>query len=257
MDNNSVFNFGKIRASWAKVGKDTAPYSTNTSLWPVGSYLNGMVSLGNSWTRGNPYLKPEMTKSTEIGVELHFFNSRLRMDYAYYTNDSENQILMPRGPQSTGYIFCSFNAGNVRNKGMELSITGTPIQTKDWTWETGINLAGNRGKLEGLLDGMDIMYLTDVQYGTAKAASFSGGNFMAIAGSRHQVVTKQEDAEGNPIDNPNIDPYLGRTVLGADMMPLTDGTTYEVGNREPKFTGGWENGAGEVNFCLTVENGIK
>lgn len=252
MDNNSVFNFGKIRASWAKVGKDTAPYSTNTSLWPVGSYLNGLVSLGNSWTRGNPYLKPEMTKSTEIGLELHFFNSRLRMDYAYYTNDSENQILSPRGPQSTGYIFCSFNAGNVRNKGMELSITGTPIQTKDWTWETGINMAGNRGKLEGLLEGMDIMYVTDVQYGTAKAASFSGGNFMAIAGTRHQVVKKQEDANGNPVDNPNIDPYLGRTILGKDMMPLTDGTTYEVGNREPKFTGGWNNTLRYKNFTFNM-----
>lgn len=240
MDTNSVLNFGKIRASWAKVGKDTAPYATNTNLWPVATYLNGMVSLGNSWTRGNPYLKPEMTKSTEIGLELHFFNSRLRMDYAYYTNDSENQILSPRGPQSTGYIFCSFNAGNVRNKGMELSISGTPIQTRDWTWETGINLAGNRGKLEGLLEGMDIMYLTDVQYASAKAASFSGGNFMAIAGSKLQTVTDESS------------PYYGKTILGKDMMPLVDATTYAVGNREPKFTGGWNNTLTYKNFTFNM-----
>lgn len=252
MDNSSVLNFGKIRASWAKVGKDTSPYATNTNLWPVATYLNGMVSLGNSWTRGNPYLKPEMTKSTEVGLELHFFNSRLRMDYAYYTNDSENQILSPRGPQSTGYIFCSFNAGNVRNKGMELSISGTPIQTRDWTWETGINLAGNRGKLEGLLEGMDIMYVTDVQYGSAKAASFSGGDFMAIAGSSYQVVTKQKDENGNPVDNPNIDPYIGKTILDKDMMPLVDGTTIQVGNREPKFTGGWNNTVSYKNFTFNM-----
>ncbi len=236
MENNSVLNFGKIRASWAKVGKDTAPYATNTNLWPVGSFLGGTVGLANNWERGNPYLKPEMTKSTEIGLEMHFFNSRLKFDYAYYTNDSENQILSPRGPQSTGYIFCSFNAGNVRNKGMELSISGTPIQTKDWTWETGINLAGNRGKLEGLLPGMDIMYLTDVQYGSAKAASFSGGDFMAIAGSIYQKVVEDKD-KGITADNPHI----GKTILGKDMMPLTDGTSYQVGNREPKFTGGWNN----------------
>lgn len=247
MDNNSVLNFGKIRASWAKVGKDTNPYATSTSLWPVGSYLNGIVGLGNSWTRGNPYLKPEMTKSTEIGLELHFFNSRLRMDYAYYTNDSENQILMPRGPQSTGYIFCSFNAGNVRNKGMELSISGIPVQTRDWQWETGINLAGNRGKLEGLLPGMDIMYLTDVQYGTAKAASFSGGNFMAIAGSRYQTVQADEKL-GITADNPHI----GKTILDENMMPLTDATTYEVGNREPKFTGGWNNTLTYKNFTFNM-----
>lgn len=240
MPANHWFNFGKIRASWAKVGKDTAPYATNTSLWPVGTYLNGMVSLGNSWTRGNPYLKPEMTKSTEIGLELHFFNSRLRLDYAYYTNDSENQILSPRGPQSTGYIFCSFNAGNVRNKGMELSISGTPIATKDWRWETGINIAGNRGKLEGLLPGMDIMYVTDVQYGSAKAASFSGGDFMAIAGSQLQTV---EDKNS---------PHYGKTILGKDMMPLVDGDTYQVGNREPKFTGGWNNTLSYKNFTFNM-----
>ena len=96
-----ILTFGKIRVSWAKVGKDTGAYETNTALWPVGTYLNGKVGVGNSWTRGNPYLKPEMTKSTEFGIELSFFNNRLHLDYAYYTNDSYNQILSPRGPQST------------------------------------------------------------------------------------------------------------------------------------------------------------
>ena len=70
-----------------------------------GTYLDGTVGVGNTWTRGNDKLKPEMTKSTEIGVELSFFKNRLHIDYAYYTNDSYNQILAPRGPQSTGYIF--------------------------------------------------------------------------------------------------------------------------------------------------------
>lgn len=127
-----------------------------------------------------------MTKSTEIGIELSFFKNRLHIDYAYYTNDSYNQILSPRGPQSTGYIFCSINAGNVLNKGMELSISGTPIETKDLRWDVALNMAGNRGRLEGLPEGMDIMYVTDVQYAGAKAASFSGGNFMGISGGKWQ-----------------------------------------------------------------------
>lgn len=63
---------------------------------------------------------------------------------------------------------------------MELSISGTPLQKKDFTWETGINIAGNRGTMDGLPEGMEFMYVTDVQYGSAKAASISGGHFMAI-----------------------------------------------------------------------------
>ena len=218
-----VLNFGKIRASWAKVGKDTGAYETATALWPVGTYLDGVIGVGNSWTRGNPYLKPEMTKSTEVGLELSFFKNRLHIDYAYYTNDSYNQILSPRGPQSTGYIFCSINAGNVYNKGMELTISGTPIQTKDFTWDIGLNMAGNRGTLDGLPEGMDVMYVTDVQYAGAQAASFSGGDFMAVAGTEW----KRDDA--------------GNIILDKNGMPTYTTNLSAVGNRESSFTGGLNN----------------
>ena len=231
---NDIVNFGKLRVSWAKVGKDTGAYETNTALWPVHTYLGDVIGLGNSWTRGNPYLKPEMTKSTEIGLEMRFFNNRLRFDYAYYTNNSYNQILSPRGPQSTGYIFCSINAGNVYNKGMELSISGTPIQTKDFTWESGINIAGNRGTMDGLPEGMEFMYVTDVQYGSAKAASISGGNFMAITGT--------EWARNDE----------GKLILDKNGFPTEGTSTVEVGNREAKFTGGWNNTFTYKNFTFNM-----
>ncbi len=220
---DEVLSFGKIRASWAKVGKDTGPYETATALWPVGTFLNGLYGVGNNWQRGNPYLKPEMTKSTELGIELGFFQNRLHVDYAYYTNDSYNQILSPRGPQSTGYIFCSINAGNVYNKGMELSISGVPVQNKNLTWEVGLNVAGNRGTLDGLPSGMDVMYVTDVQYAGAQAASFNGGDFMAIAGTKF-----------NRNEN-------GQIILDANGMPTYSTKLQQIGNREAKFTGGLNN----------------
>jgi ferric enterobactin receptor len=220
---SDILTFGKIRASWAKVGKDTGAYETNTSLWPVGTYLSGLVGVGNTWSRGNPYLKPEMTKSTELGLELGFFNNRLHFDYAYYTNDSYNQILSPRGPQSTGYIFCSINAGNVYNKGMELSLSGTPIEKKDFRWDVALNIAGNRGTLKNLPNGLNVMYVTDVQYAGAQAASFNNGKFMAIAGTKWTRDNK------------------GNVVLDKNGMPTYTTTLQEVGNREPKFAGGFNN----------------
>ncbi len=229
-------SFGKVRASWAKVGKDTGAYETATYLWPVGTYLNGAVGLGNTWTRGNPYIKPEMSRSTEFGLELRFLQNRLKFDICYYNNKSYNQILSPRGPQSTGYIFCSINAGTVYNKGLEISLSGTPVQTKDFTWETGINVAGNRGTMEDLPAGMDIMYVTDVQYGSAKAATFSGGAFMGISGSKWD----RDDA--------------GNLILDKNGMPTEDKsqTTFQVGNREAKFTGGWNNTFTYKNFSLNM-----
>ena len=243
---DDILSFGKIRASWAKVGKDTGAYETATSLWPVGTYLGGLIGLGNSWERGNPYLKPEMTRSTELGVELSFFKNRLHIDYAYYTNDSFNQILSPRGPQSTGYIFCSINAGNVYNKGMELSISGTPIETRNFVWDVALNVAGNRGTLDGLPAGTDVMYVTDVQYGPAKAASYNGGNFMAIAGYKWNYV--------EPIEGTNANSqFYGKTILDGNGMPTYAASTYyAVGNREAKFAGGFNNTFTWKNLSLNM-----
>lgn len=243
---NDILTFGKVRASWAKVGKDTGAYETNTSLWPVGTYLGGKVGVGNSWTRGNPYLKPEMTKSTEVGVELGLLKNRLRVDYAYYTNDSYNQILSPRGPQSTGYIFCSINAGNVYNKGMELTISGTPIETKNLTWDMSLNIAGNRGTLDGLPAGMDVMYVTDVQYAGAQAASFNGGNFMAIAGTQWKRYKYDPKVEGS------VKEADGQIILDNNGMPTYSTALSEVGNREAKFSGGFNNTITWKNFSFNM-----
>ncbi|WP_321424260.1 SusC/RagA family TonB-linked outer membrane protein [uncultured Bacteroides sp.] len=221
---SDILSFGKIRASWAEVGKDTDPYATNTYLWDPRNYLGG-VGLINSWTRGNPYLVPEKTKSTELGFEIRLFKGRLGFDYTYYTNNSFNQIMTPRLSQTTGYILLKTNGGDIINKGMELSITGVPVQTKDFKWETTLNLSGNRGKVQNLLPGVDILYVTDVQVGNAKAASFNNGDFMAISGSKWS-----RDDSGNVI----LDWGTG--------MPTSDNlATYKVGNREPKLLGGLNN----------------
>lgn len=231
---NSIISYGKFRASYAKVGKDTSPYETATSLWPTGTYLLGKVGVGNYWQKGNAYLKPENTKSIELGLEMNFFNDKLRFDYAFYTNDSYDQILSPRGPQSTGYIFFSMNSGNVYNRGMELSISGTPVEKQDLRWDVGFNIAGNRGTLDNLPQGMDVMYVTDVQYAGAQAASFNGGKFMAIAGTEWK-----KDENGN-------------LILDKNGMPTYTTNLSEVGNREASFSGGLNNTLTWKNFSFNM-----
>jgi TonB-linked SusC/RagA family outer membrane protein len=238
---NDVFTFGKIRASWARVGKDATAYATNTYLNTIATVIGGGTGVGTSWSRGNSELKPETTESTEIGLELRFFKNRFKLDYAYYTNNTYDQIIAPRGAQSTGYIFCLQNCGNVYNKGMELTIGGTPIQTKDWEWETSLNVYGNRGKVKNLPDGTSIIYVTDVQYGGAKAASFDNGAFLGISGTRW----RRNDA--------------GQLVLDKNGMPqqsLDENGAAEsnvcVGNREPKFQGGWNNNVRYKNFSFNM-----
>lgn len=221
---NRVLSFGKVRASWARVGKDADPYVTNTYLDTPFVTIGGN-GLQNSWTRGNPNLIPETTESTEIGLEMRFFNGRLGLDWTYYTNKSYNQLLSPRTSQASGYIFMTTNAGDIENRGMELSISAMPILTKHFSWESTLNLSGNRGRVNNLLKGLNILYVTDVQVGNAKAASFNDGYFMGLSGSKW---ARDEN------DNLILDRKTG--------MPTSDNqTTYEIGNREPKFFGGFNN----------------
>ena len=225
-DRPEWLSFGKIRASWARVGKDASPYATSTYLNSVATMLGDMTGYGTSWTRGNPILKPETTESTEVGLEMRFFNNRLHFDYAFYTNNTYDQIISPRGPQSTGYIFCSQNMGDVYNKGMELTIGGTPVKTRDLSWESSINVYGNRGTVKHLPDGTKYLYVTDVQVGNVQAASYNDGPFMALSG-------------GEWLRNEN-----GDLVLDKNFMPQgaqSNSTQILVGNREPKFQGGWNN----------------
>ena len=252
---SSVLSFGKVRASWASVARGTAPYETNTYLNSPYYATNGGQALRNGWDRGNPYLLPEETETWEVGTELRFFNGRLSLDYTYYQSVSENQILTPRLSQATGYILLSVNAGNIQNKGMELQITGTPIKKKDFTWDIGLNISGNRGKLRELIDGVNVLYVTDVQIGNAKAASFNNGIFMGISGSKW---TRYEYDASNPNSDKSLDGKLilqniGRAGDPEVYVPRSDGnTTHKIGNREPKFFGGLNNTFTYKNLSLNV-----
>ena len=232
---SDVLSFGKIRASWAKVGKDTNPYELVTTLWPSLTFLGGL-GVGNHWQRGNPYLVPEMTSSFEVGLEARFFNGRFGLDYTYYSNNSSNLISAPRLSQATGYILLSTNVGNIINRGMELSLNVIPIDKRDFRWDMTLNLSGNRGTVKNLLKGQEILYVTDVQVGTAKAASFNttydeNGNilqkgvFNAISGTKFN-----RDSNGNII----LDANTGMPTYS------TSAAAY-VGNRESTFTGGFNN----------------
>ena len=237
---NNVLSFGKIRASWARVGKDADAYSLGYYMWPVATLNGGKYGMGNSWTGGSVGLKPEIQDSYELGLEMRFFNGRLGFDYTYYQSKTKDQICAPRLAQSTGYIFLTLNGGSVENKGMELSITGKPIVTRDFQWETTLNLSGNRGRLGDFIDGVDIFYVTDAQIGAAKAGSIpNGGYFLGLTGNKYETAQGPDGKMYNVID--------ASTGLYKDTQVETN----IVGNREPKLIGGFNNSFSYKNFNLS------
>lgn len=228
---SSILSFGKVRASWAQVGKDAPAYQTNTYLFGPEQTIGG--GFRNYWTRGNDLLKPETTTSTEFGTELRFLNGRLGLDVAYYINNSRDQILQPRVSNATAYILSFVNTGEIENRGVEVTVTANPVRKKDFRWDVMLNVSGNRGKVKSLPGALPILYVTDVQVGNAKAASFDGGTFMGLSGSKWQT-----------------DEETGKLLLDWNTgYPLTSAlTTTPVGNREPKLLGGLNNSFSYRNF---------
>jgi ferric enterobactin receptor len=228
---NTILSFGKLRASWARVGKDANPYATLTYVNPPIS-IGNFTGVGNQYYSGNPTLIPEIQTSWEIGGEFRFLNGRLGLDYTYYNSETQNQIGQPRLAQSGGFIFSTLNSGSVLNKGMEIQVTGKPIVQKDFSWDAMLNFSYNQGRLGAFIPGVAYFYPTDAQFGTVKAASIPNSYFLGMTG---QPYLHEVDSKGQEIANGRyqVDPSTGLYKLNANN-PV-------VGNREPDFIGGFNN----------------
>jgi TonB-linked SusC/RagA family outer membrane protein len=145
----SAISYAKLRFSWAQVGNDTRPYQTDKYYDRI--YGN---SFTNPSTLFNPDLKPEITSSYEGGIDVRFFRNRLGFDVSAYTNNSRNQIIgIPLDPV-TGYSNALINAGLINSKGVEVVITGKPVISKTFSWNTTLTWSMNRSYVKELAPGI-------------------------------------------------------------------------------------------------------
>jgi ferric enterobactin receptor len=243
MPRNNILSFGKVRASWARVGKDANAYATNTYVNPPIS-IGSFTGIGNQYSAGNPILIPEIQDSWEVGGEFRFLKGHIGLDYTYYHSQTKNQIGQPRLAQSGGFIFSTLNAGTVINNGMEIALTGKPIAQKDFGWDVTLNYSYNKGRLGAFIPGVAYFYPTDAQFGTIKAASIpNGGFFLGMTG---QPYLREVNAKGVEIPGGRyqVDPTTGFYKLN------TTGSAV-VGNREPDFIGGFNNTFRYKKFSLS------
>ena len=132
---NRILPYGKLRMSWAQVGSDTDPYQLGLvytkSKYTYPGYTIGYISNN---VIPNKDLKPTKTNSFEIGLETKFLNNRLGLDVTYYTQKSKNQIMSMATSWTSGYNYRLINAGEIDNRGVEITLNTRPVQTKDFAW---------------------------------------------------------------------------------------------------------------------------
>ena len=182
-------SFGKLRANYAEVG-NSAPfdflYDSFVVNTPIGS---ASTSVGN--IKKNPNLKPETTKSTEIGLEMKFLHNRLGFDAAYYKNNSVDQIFGVPVSTATGFTSKILNAGEIENKGIELSAYGSPISTEDFSWNINVNWSRNKNKVVSLEDGIENLQLGSFQGGVTLNARV-GQPYGVIQGTDYTFINGQK-----------------------------------------------------------------
>jgi TonB-linked SusC/RagA family outer membrane protein len=146
-DFGGILNFGKLRASWAKTSNElTSPYQTQVYYNLGNSYLGQPVgSFPTALPSG--LLKPFTTSEWEIGADLRFFGSRLNLDVAYYNKQTENEIMSAAYSIASGYTSGFVPNGSMKNTGLELLISGTPIRSKDFNWNVSFNFTSVKNEV--------------------------------------------------------------------------------------------------------------
>ena len=226
--NKDLFNLIKVRASVAQVGNDTDPYQLNQTFTVPGQGYLGLTTLNSPKVRLNPDLKPETITSSEFGLELGLLKNRLTFDLSVYNMTTKDLIFDVPVPAATGFQFNRENIGKVTNKGLEIALGATVIDTDNFSWNTSVFYSKNKNKIEELIEGVDSFRYNLSTDGNVSVSATAGGSIGDIYG---RVWTGEVDADGVPIASAAPDVLLG--------------------NAQPDWLGGWSNTINYKDFSLS------
>jgi TonB-linked SusC/RagA family outer membrane protein len=237
-----VFSAGKLRGAYAEVGRDARPYAYAAALEAKTSVGGGY---GYGFTGPNPNLKPEFARSYEFGTELSFLQDRLGLDATVYRKQTRDQIVNDiRGSYGTGFILFNLNGAVTRNAGIEVSLRGTPVRTKNFNWDVTTNYDQRYGRVISLPNALPESYVSDTWlYRNIRNGVQPGLSTESLTGFFYQ-----RNKDGRLV----IDPTTG--------LPLTSTTFVDAGyNRTPRYTVGLENvlryRRTELRFLLDMRRG--
>ncbi len=220
------FNYGKLRASYGVVGNDAPMYVSNVAFKQSAliTPTNPVTALNVNSSYGNLDLRPERKYETEVGLELKFLNSRLGLDASYYTNRIEDQIMPLTTAASTGALNQIVNVGEIANRGWELSLTGTPVQSENFRWNARLNFSNNRSKLNSLREGISRLVFYEMDQSSLRLEARPGEEL------------------GNIYVHPRATNESGEFLITNTGFYVIDKSRYEkVGNIMPKAIGGLSN----------------
>lgn len=225
-------DFLKVRASWASVGVAFERYIAN----PLYSWNSSNLS----WNTQTEYpiydLKPERTYSAEVGITLNFLK-HFNLDFSYYNTNTKNQTFDPSVSVGSGSSSFKIQSGNVRNRGIELSLGYNNTWGK-FSWSSNYTLSVNRNKIISLADNVvdpstgktiSITNLDMRGLGNAHFILKEGGTL----GDLYSIVDLKRDSNGDIYIDEN-GKVASQTISNADDF-------IKLGSVLPKANMAWRN----------------
>ena len=258
LEDNDILSYGKIRASWAEVGKgplfgQIGDFFVNDADFPFG----GQGGYSSDTSKGDPDIVPEKTQSFEVGTDLRFFNNRLRLDYAYYKSKVNNQIFSVGTAYSSGISSYVRNAGDFETSGHELLISGDIIRNDDLRWELIVNWSTSEGKVLELPDDVESVVFADSGFPGITSEVKEGDKMGSIYGYTWEYLDGQRLIYDDGL--PRID-FSERKIVGNAFPDFIAslGSNLNFKNFEFNFLLEWKKGgdlydAGRRN---SIRNGV-
>ncbi len=257
LKDNKILSFGKLRASAARVANIAGPYNTSnyynaTSTsdgWTTGVKFpyQGETGFQISSGLGNPNLKHETQDSWEVGADLRFLDNRLGLDLTYFSNKNSDLLMSVPIAPSSGFTSVYLNAASMESKGIEISLTATPIKTKNFSWDILSNFTKFKNTVLSLAEGVDNISLP---------GGFTTPQVRAVVGRQYGTVYGEDwyrDANGKILINDDpTDSYR-------DGYPMTNTKQglVPIGDTNPDWTANITNTFNYKNLSLSFLIDIK
>ncbi|MBP5478876.1 MAG: SusC/RagA family TonB-linked outer membrane protein [Bacteroidaceae bacterium] len=227
-------SFGKLRLAWGKTGNDIPVYKVNSTYsqgtatssgWGTSNFPFTKTGT-NAYTRGNTLgsneLSPEMTTESEIGLNMAFLDNRLSFDFAYYNRITDKQFYDLELDPASGYTRMNMNLGKIRNRGIELLVSGTPIKIGNiFQWDVRVNFTKNKSL---------VLALPEELGGESQIYGFQGGTGLwAIQGKElgiYKAYTSKKTDDG-------------KVIVNGDGLPVTTDDVVEIGSMNHKYALGF------------------
>lgn len=253
----------KLRASYGATGNQTLRYSSLAQVaisdgyvygdggqTAKGTYVSSMANSDLSW---------EKTKELNFGIDFAFFNSRLNGSVDYYNSITTDLLWDVALPSMTGFTSVRSNVGKINNRGIEVTINGTPVRTRDFEWNINVNFAANKNRVVSLLgedkdgDGKEDDLVS--------SNLFIGESIGTIYGYEVEGIWQLEDQKNGTIMEGFYPGTYKIKDQDGDGKITAAHDRIILGHSEPVFTMGIKNNLTfkgfDFNFFINIINGGK